>query len=71
MVLPHIVYSLQNMELFHHCEKRLLVRRGLISDPVVREPALTLDATASEYIDQLIGDVLTAVESLRSATALK
>ena len=71
VVLPHIAYSLQNMELFHHCEKRLLARRGLISDPVVREPALTLDATASEYIDQLIGDVLTAVESLRSATALK
>jgi len=72
VVLPHIAYSLQNMELFHHCEKRLLARRGLIRDPVVREPALTLDATASDYIDRLIGDVLIAVESLiRSATVWK
>jgi 4-hydroxy-tetrahydrodipicolinate synthase len=68
IVLPFIVYSLQNMELFHHCEKRLLVKRGLIRDPVVREPALTLDAAASAYVDRLIGHVLAGVESLRATT---
>jgi 4-hydroxy-tetrahydrodipicolinate synthase len=42
-VLPQIVFSLQSMELFLHVEKRLLVERGVLSDPTVRRPAYTPD----------------------------
>jgi 4-hydroxy-tetrahydrodipicolinate synthase len=52
-ILPQIVYALQSMELFHHCEKRLLRHRGFLDSAVVREPAVTLDAAAEAYIDQL------------------
>src|ERR1051325_3531882 len=31
-VLPQIVFSLQNMELYHHAEKRLLAARGVIEE---------------------------------------
>jgi 4-hydroxy-tetrahydrodipicolinate synthase len=52
-MLPQIVYSLQNMELFHHAEKRLLQARGLLQSTVVREPRLTLDVAADAYIQLL------------------
>jgi 4-hydroxy-tetrahydrodipicolinate synthase len=42
-VLPQIVFSLQSMELFLHVEKRLLVERGVLSDPTVRRPSYTPD----------------------------
>lgn len=52
-MLPQIVYSLQNMELFHHAEKRLLQARGLLQSTVVREPRLTLDGAADAYIERI------------------
>jgi 4-hydroxy-tetrahydrodipicolinate synthase len=36
-VLPQIVYSLQNMELFHYAEKQLLKDRGIIPRTTVRD----------------------------------
>jgi len=57
-ILPFIVYSLQNMELFHHCEKLLLVRRGVLRSARVREAGLTLDAGARAYLDFLFGRIL-------------
>ena len=39
-VLPQIVYSLQNMELFHHAEKQLLKDRGIIPRVAVREASM-------------------------------
>lgn len=35
-LLPHIVYGLQNLELFHHAEKRLLRARGVLKNTTVR-----------------------------------
>jgi 4-hydroxy-tetrahydrodipicolinate synthase len=57
-MLPQIVYSLQNMELFHHAEKRLLQARGLLQSIVVREPRITLDCAAEAYIQLLNSCVL-------------
>lgn len=50
-MLPQINIAMQNMEVFHHCEKRLLAARGLLQSVVVREPSIDLDARLSAYID--------------------
>ena len=50
-LLPQINLALQNMELFHHCEKRLLAARGLLHSVVVREPAIDLDPQLAAHID--------------------
>jgi len=64
-VLPQIVFSLQNMELYHHCEKRLLRARGLLSSTVVRNPTLHLDAGTEAHIDFLNNMVLTEIDRLK------
>jgi dihydrodipicolinate synthase/N-acetylneuraminate lyase len=50
-LLPQINLALQNMEIFHHCEKRLLAARGLLNSVVVREPAIDLSPQLAAYID--------------------
>lgn len=50
-MLPQIVLALQNMEIFHHCEKRLLAARGLLKSTVVRDPAVNLDAGLAAHIE--------------------
>jgi 4-hydroxy-tetrahydrodipicolinate synthase len=60
-VLPQIVFSLQNLEFFHHAEKRLLVARGLLEAPVVRELALTPSANDLAHIDFLNARILDAL----------
>jgi 2-keto-3-deoxy-L-arabinonate dehydratase len=50
-MLPQINLALQNMEIFHHCEKRLLAARGLLQSVVVREPAIDLDPQLAAHID--------------------
>ena len=60
-MLPFIVYSLQNMELFHHCEKGLLVRRGLLPSAKVRDATVSLDESTRRYLEFLydrIGEVV-------------
>jgi len=57
-MLPQIVFCLQSMELYHHCEKRLLRARGLLSSTVVRNPTFRLDAGTQAHIDFLNNMVL-------------
>jgi 2-keto-3-deoxy-L-arabinonate dehydratase len=61
-LLPFIHYSLQNMEVFHHCEKRLLHARGLLPHTVVREARLELGPTETAHIDRLV-ERLTALST--------
>jgi len=63
-MLPQIVFSLQNMELYHHCEKRLLRARGLLSSTVVRNPTFHLDAGTEAHIDFLNHLVLEEIDRL-------
>lgn len=65
-MLPLITYSLQNMELLHHCEKRLLQERGLLRNAQVREPQLRLDAGMESYLQKLIAQILRLVARLES-----
>ena len=52
-VLPQIVFSLQNLELFHHAEKLLLRDRGVLSNTTVRSAALRLTQHDLDYISFL------------------
>lgn len=52
-ILPQIVFSLQNMEIYLYCEKRLLRARGLAVNEKSRSPAFTLDADSVRYVDEL------------------
>ena len=62
--LPQIVFSLQNMELFHHAEKRLLAARGVLDQPVVRLATMTLRKREADYVDFLNVKILEALDEL-------
>jgi len=56
-VLPQIVFSLQNMEFFHHAEKRLLAMRGIFGETTVRDLMKTpheIDSAQLEFLNQRI-----------------
>lgn len=59
-ILPQIVYSLQNMELYHHCEKRLLAARGVSIQKHARPSARTLSAQEEAHIDFINARILEA-----------
>jgi len=63
--LPIIVYSLQNMELYHHAEKRLLAARGIIDETFVRDPRRDLDPLDAAHIDFLNANVLALLGRLK------
>jgi dihydrodipicolinate synthase/N-acetylneuraminate lyase len=64
VVLPQIVFSLQNMELFHHAEKALLQARGILPQTVVREARLALLPSDEEHIRFLNGRILALLDRL-------
>jgi 4-hydroxy-tetrahydrodipicolinate synthase len=61
-VLPQIVYSLQNIELFHHAEKLLLHARGVLEHTTVRSAALRLGRHDLDYIAFLNARILRLLE---------
>ena len=63
--LPQIVFSLQNMELYHHAEKRLLAARGIIKETFVRDPRLELSALDAAHIDFLNANILALLDRLQ------
>ena len=60
-VLPHIVFSLQNLELFLYMDKVLLARRHLLACPMVRSATLTPDAGTLRHADWLTERVLRSI----------
>ncbi|MCC6340780.1 MAG: dihydrodipicolinate synthase family protein [Bryobacterales bacterium] len=63
-ILPQILYSLQNMELFHYAEKQLLKARGVLRNTTVRKAALTPGPHEREHIARLNSRVLELVRTL-------
>jgi dihydrodipicolinate synthase/N-acetylneuraminate lyase len=57
-LLPQIVYSLQNMELFHHAEKRLLRARGVLKNTTVRRLERRTTAQEETYLAFLEDQIL-------------
>ena len=50
---PYLQFSLQTFEQFHHAEKRLLVRRSVLQNSIVRPVTVELDSDATGYLDLL------------------
>ena len=65
-ILPYLVFSLQNMELLLHMEKKLLVRRSLLAHDTVRNATLTCDRHTERHADFLIGRALQAIRKRQS-----
>jgi 4-hydroxy-tetrahydrodipicolinate synthase len=63
-VLPQIVFSLQNLELFHHAEKLLLFARGALPDATVRGARLELADHEADYIAFLNREILALLDEL-------
>jgi 4-hydroxy-tetrahydrodipicolinate synthase len=63
-VCPQIVYSLQNMELFHHAEKRLLQARGILQNAFVRQANIELGENELRHIDFLNSKILASLDQL-------
>lgn len=61
-ISPYIAFSLQNLEMFHHAEKRLAVRRGIIKSAVVRSVSITLDDFQERYLESLLDQICFTIE---------
>ena len=64
VILPLVVLSLQNLELSHQLEKRLLVARGVLDHATVRQPTYTPRPQVLEYADRLNRRVLALLDTL-------
>ena len=64
VILPLVVLSLQNLELSHQLEKRLLVARGVLDYATVRQPTYTPRPQVLEYADRLNRRVLALLDTL-------
>jgi hypothetical protein len=64
VVLPQIAFSLQNMELYHHAEKRLLQARGVLASAKVRDASLEVRDREMDHIDFLNSRVLALLDRL-------
>lgn len=60
-ILPQISYSLQSIEFFHHAEKTLLVARGVLTEPQVRDVTLTVDPIDRAHMNFLNQRILDLV----------
>jgi 4-hydroxy-tetrahydrodipicolinate synthase len=72
-VLPQIVYSLQNLEFFHHAEKSLLEARGVLPNAEVRDATLTIneiDRAHIEFLNRKVLELLHSRLNMRTATDL-
>ena len=64
-LLPQIVFSLQNFELFLYCEKRLLQARGVLSSTHCRSACYTPDPLTAAYVDELNQRILHVIDEVR------
>ena len=74
-VLPQIVFSLQTLELYLYCEKRLLQARGLLDNARCRSAAFTPDGATVRFVDELNDRILQLLSDVplqsRPASAVK
>ena len=61
-LLPFIVFSLQNFELWLYCEKRVLQARGLIASARCRNACISPDAYSLRYVEELSERIVHALE---------
>lgn len=64
-ILPQILYSLQNMELFHHAEKQLLQARGVLPRAIVRDATVVPSEQEQRHIQFLNERILALLDRLK------
>lgn len=63
-ILPQILYSLQNMELFHHAEKQLLQARGVLPRATVRSATVLPGVQEQRHIQFLNDRIIALLDRL-------
>jgi 4-hydroxy-tetrahydrodipicolinate synthase len=63
-ILPQIVFSLQSMEFFHHAEKQLLKKRGILRQTVVRNLMMTPGQIDEGHVAFLNAQILKVLDKL-------
>ncbi|MCK9589980.1 MAG: dihydrodipicolinate synthase family protein [Terrimicrobiaceae bacterium] len=53
-ISPYMQFSLQTFEQFHHAEKQVLARRGILQSAVVRPITIELNSDAQAYLEKLM-----------------
>ena len=61
-IVPLLFLSLQHLELYHYCEKRLLQARGWLEDPRCRQAAYQPDAFTREHFERLLQRALRTLQ---------
>ena len=61
-ISPYLSFSLQNLEMFHHAEKQLAVRRNIIRSAIVRSVSIELDGFQKNYLELLLDQTCDAIE---------
>ena len=61
-ISAYLSFSLQNLEMFHHAEKRLAVRRGIMKSYVVRSVSIELNQYQEKYLDLILDQTCEALE---------
>ena len=61
-VVPLLFFSLQHLELYHHCEKRLLQARGWLEDTRCRQAAYQPDPYTRAHLERLVQRALRTLE---------
>jgi hypothetical protein len=61
-ISAYLSFSLQHLEMFHHAEKRLAVRRNIIRTSVVRSVSVELDEYQEKYLELVLNQTCNAIE---------
>ena len=60
-ISSYLSFSLQHLEMFHHAEKRLAVRRGILKSTRVRSVSVELDDYQEKYLELLLDQTCDAI----------
>ena len=60
-IAPYLAFSLQHLEMFHHVEKQLAVRRGIMHSSVVRRVSVELDTYQKQYLELILDQTCNAI----------
>ncbi|MBI2300807.1 MAG: dihydrodipicolinate synthase family protein, partial [Armatimonadetes bacterium] len=61
-VMPYIYFSLENFEVYHHLEKRILVARGALAEAHVRDLTTHPDEYDTSYFEFLLAKLRETIE---------
>lgn len=68
-IAAFVQFQLDSFERFHHCEKRLLEQRGILTDSTVRSPTILLSEDESNYLDALMKSIMRHLNTSRMGSS--